>query len=84
MPIDDFGFTNTVWVFSGRRGIHAWVCDPKARAMKHDARASLVDYLSLIIVFYSIYVIFRMIFKGGDKSESKTISLSTPLHPHIR
>lgn len=46
---EDFGFNHVLWVFSGRRGIHAWICDDRARGMRNDVRAAMTQYLDISV-----------------------------------
>ena len=65
---EDFGFKHIMWVYSGRRGAHAWVCDKKARQMDDQKRRAVAGYLEVI--------------KGGAQS-GKKVNIKRPMHPHI-
>lgn len=64
---EDFGFQHILWVYSGRRGAHAWVSDRRAREMDDAKRKALMGYLVLTM--------------GSENG--KRMSLRRPLHPHI-
>lgn len=66
---EDFGYQQLLWVYSGRRGIHCWVCDKEARELGNEARSAIVSYLTML--------------KGSADNEDGGISLSYPLHPSV-
>lgn len=66
---EDFGFEHILWVYSGRRGVHCWVCDARARRLTNEQRASIAEY-------------FR-VYKGSENN-TKRVSLSgAALHPSL-
>lgn len=68
---EDFGFTNILWIFSGRRGIHCWVCDYEARVLDTRGRTAIGEYLHLVT--------------GNNLDEIRSkISLNSKLHHSIK
>lgn len=63
-----FGFQ--LWVFSGRRGIHCWVADRRARKLNNEARAAIIAFMSLL--------------RGGDCALPERLQgVAAPLHPAV-
>ncbi|NXT38131.1 PRI1 primase, partial [Pelecanoides urinatrix] len=45
---EDLGVRHRLWVYSGRRGVHCWVCDDAVRKWSSALRAAAVEYLTLV------------------------------------
>lgn len=45
---EDFGYNTVKWIFSGRRGVHAWVIDEKASYFDVEQRSAIVDYMTVL------------------------------------
>ncbi|GAB0201292.1 DNA primase small subunit [Grus japonensis] len=67
--VEDLGVRHRLWVYSGRRGVHCWVCDDAVRKWSPALRAAAVEYLTLV--------------KGGAETVKK-VNLSESIHPFIR
>ncbi|OLS23216.1 MAG: DNA primase small subunit PriS [Candidatus Heimdallarchaeota archaeon LC_3] len=71
--IEDFGIKkeNIIWVFSGRRGVHAWIKEEGPALLDNVQRTSIIDYLTL--------------FKGSG-TEAKLISdpIDLPVNLRVR
>lgn len=65
---EDFGFKHILYVYSGRRGVHAWVCDERARRLTDEQRASVANYFA--------------IYRGQEKGLAK-LALGAEEHPAV-
>ncbi|SCV06011.1 LANO_0H20142g1_1 [Lachancea nothofagi CBS 11611] len=64
---EDFGYTDYIWVFSGRRGAHCWVTDKRARQLNDIQRRNVLDYMNVV----------------RERNMSKRLNLKRPYHPHL-
>lgn len=67
---EDFGFQHLLWVYSGRRGVHCWVADERARKMNNEQRSAVAEFL---------YVRFEDRENVGRKQSAITV----PMHPSL-
>ncbi|OLY84296.1 DNA primase small subunit [Smittium mucronatum] len=58
-----------MYVYSGRRGVHIWVCDERARSLTDIGRKAIVGYMSVV--------------KGGAQQGRKVNLGEGRNHPHI-
>ncbi|KAI4356071.1 hypothetical protein L6164_000122 [Bauhinia variegata] len=66
---DDFGFKHILWAYSGRRGVHCWVCDSSARRLTNEQRAAIADYFH--------------VYTGNENSQKKVSLTGFALHPFL-
>ena len=68
---EDFGFKHLVFVYSGRRGVHCWVCDSSARKLTNEQRSAVADYMTVVA-------------GGANKCKADLNNRTEELHPSIQ
>ena len=68
-PAADFGFVHILWVYSGRRGIHAWISDAAALSLTDEQRSAIVRYIDIV---------------KGYTAMDKRLTTIKPMHPSIK
>jgi len=68
---EDFGFKHIVFVYSGRRGVHCWVCDKSARRLSNEQRAAVADYMTVVA-------------GGANRVRAEFNCRSEELHPSLQ
>lgn len=56
ISIEDFGFEHRLWIYSGRRGVHCWVCDQTARELQSSIRQAIVEHISVLTVINHLFI----------------------------
>jgi DNA primase small subunit len=66
----EFGYEHVLWIYSGRRGVHAWVLDARARMLTQEQRGAIGQYLSVVL-------------KGGEGVPTRP-ELYNVMHPSLK
>mgnify|MGYP001124728959 CR=1 FL=1 len=86
---DNWGFENLLFVYSGCRGLHMWVCDEKARALDDKQRAAMMDFIAALGGYcgFGSGRASAGAWTGVDKTPPSigrtAAALTVPLHPAL-